>query len=540
MTERQDAWEVREFTQYLRDLVTLLDPGSGWYGLFLRRDPAGMRACLDGAEIPPWDVMESLLGDLAALRGTAYARHESVRAAGLYSSSVAAHDRRPGGRRVLVERLELMRGEQARAARRLRAAGAGGTTPPDADADADAEAAAWARDDHVRATARCSELRERLAAAAVPDGWFRTEAPGERVVRDVPGASGEREVTGVPEAQGAQDVPEWAAERAAELLEAPDRAGDACPERVRKAGPERVARVGPEHVTQGGAERVTKRGPERVPQAPSSVPGPPVPGPPVPGPSVPGPSVPGPSAPGRRRPRGARFAGLDLDEADDAAVLPAPVLPLPPTAAAAPRGARFAAAPPGDGTSAGSATRAAAPDPEAHRAAVRAVERLVRLRAAGSSGEAHAVLCEAAGLPAEWLPALAVELHRAGLDADWATLLWEVSSLPPARLASAAGALHAAGRPDDCAQLLRQGVARPAGEIAAAVVALQRAGRGPQARALLGAFVRVRTPQDAAKVAAGDPNRLVPPLLAAARAVSPARERDVAHALRVAGIAGAP
>ncbi|MFD5504922.1 hypothetical protein ACFWJS_35400 [Streptomyces sp. NPDC127061] len=514
MTERQDAWEVREFTQYLRDLVTLLDPGSGWYGLFLRRDPAGMRACLDGVEIPPWDVMESLLGDLAALRGTAFAQRESVRAAGLYSSSVAAHDRRPGGRQVLVERLELMRGEQARAARRFRAAGAGGTTPPDA------EAAAWARDDHVRATARCSELRERLAAAAVPDGWFRTEVPGERVVPGVPGVPGapgapgaqrEREVPGVPEALEALEapgVPEWAAE----LPEAPDRAGEAGPERVAKAGPEGVAKADP--------ERAAEAGPERVPQAP--------------------PSASGPPAPGRRRPRGARFAGLDMDEADEAAVLPAPVLPLPPATAAAPRGARFAAAPPGDDTSARSATRAAAPSPEAHRAAVRAVERLVRLRAVGSSGEAHVVLCEAAGWPAEWLPALAVELHRAGLDADWATLLWEVSSLPPARLASAAGALHAAGRPDDCGQLLRQGVARPAGEIAAAVVALDRAGQGPQARALLGAFVRVRTPQDAAKVAAGDPHRLVPPLLAAARAVSPARERDVAHALRVAGIAGAP
>ncbi|WP_371801208.1 hypothetical protein OHA38_33855 [Streptomyces sp. NBC_01732] len=508
MTERQDAWEVREFTQYLRDLVTLLDPGSGWYGLFLRRDPAGMRACLDGVEIPPWDVMESLLGDLAALRGTAFAQRESVRAAGLYSSSVAAHDRRPGGRQVLVERLELMRGEQARAARRFRAAGAGGTTPPDA------EAAAWARDDHVRATARCSELRERLAAAAVPDGWFRTEVPGERVV---PGAQREREVPGVPEALEAPGVPEWAAE-------VPDRAGEAGPEAgpkgVAKAGPEGVAKTDPERAAKADPERAVEAGPERVPQAP--------------------PSASGPPAPGRRRPRGARFAGLDMDEADEAAVLPAPVLPLPPTTAAAPCGARFAAAPPGDDTSAGSATRAAAPSPEAHRAAVRAVERLVRLRAVGSSGEAHVVLCEAAGWPAQWLPALAVELHRAGLDADWATLLWEVSSLPPARLASAAGALHAAGRPDDCGQLLRQGVARPAGEIAAAVVALDRAGQGPQARALLGAFVRVRTPQDAAKVAAGDPHRLVPPLLAAARAVSPARERDVAHALRVAGIAGAP
>ncbi|MFD7623273.1 hypothetical protein ACFV6W_41975, partial [Streptomyces sp. NPDC059802] len=128
------------------------------------------------------------------------------------------------------------------------------------------------------------------------------------------------------------------------------------------------------------------------------------------------------------------------------------------------------------------------------------------------------------------------ELHRAGLDADWATLLWEVSSLPPAELAAAAAALNAAGRPDDCAQLLRQGVARPAGEIADAVAALERAGHGAQAQALLGAFIRVRTPQDAARVAAGDARRLVPRLLAAARAVSPARERDVVHALRVAGI----
>ncbi|MCX4844172.1 hypothetical protein [Streptomyces sp. NBC_00893] len=486
MTGRQDAWEVREFTQYLRDLVARLNPGSGWYGLFLRRDPAGMRACLDGAEIPPWDVMESLLGDLATLRGTAFAQRESVRAAGLYSSSVAAHDRRPGGRQVLVERLELMRGEQARAARRLRAAGACGTTP------SDAQAAAWAGDDHVRATARCSELRERLAAAAVPDGWFRAELPGEREALGVPGDPG---VPGEPEG-------------AAEVQETPDRAG--------KAGPE----AGPGRVANAGRERVANAGPERVLQAP--------------------PSAPGPPAPGSRRPRGARFAGLDIDDAADASALPAPVLPVPPITAAAPRGARFAAARPGDNTSAGSAARAAAPEPEAHRAAVRAVERLVRLRADGSSGEAHVVLCEAARRPAEWLPALAVELHRAGLDADRATLLWEVSSLPPAQLASAAAALHAAGRSDDCGQLLRQGVARPAGEIAAAVVALERAGQGAQARALLGAFVRVRTPQDAAKVAAGDPHRLVPPLLAAARAVSPARERDVAHALRVAGIAGAP
>ncbi|MFE3900527.1 hypothetical protein ACFXPY_09200 [Streptomyces sp. NPDC059153] len=438
MTVHQDAWEIREFTQYLRDLVALLDPGSGWYGVFCRRDPAGMRACVDGVEIPPWDVMESLFQDLAAVRGTAYAQRESVRAAELYSASVAAHDRRPGGRRVLVERLELMLREQTYAARRLRAAGAGGTTTPDA------EEVAWARDDHERATARCTELRRRLAAATVPKGWFRTEEP------------------------------------------APDR----------------------------DREREPESGPDAAPRNPR------------------------PPAPGRKKPRGARFAGLDVDETDDDGVLGAPVLPVPPTTASVPRGARFGAAPTGDDTHMEPAS--AALDPEAHRAAAGAVERLLRLRAEGRSGEAHVVLCEAAGRPADQLPVLAVELHRAGLDADWATLLWEVSSLPPADLAAAAGALAAAGRPDDCDQLLRQGVARPAAEIADAVVALDRAGRGPQAQALLGAFIRVRTPQDVARVAAGDPHRLVPQLLAAARAVSPAREWDVVHALRVAGIVAAP
>ncbi|NEE07636.1 hypothetical protein G3M58_14390, partial [Streptomyces sp. SID7499] len=51
----QQADEVGVFAQYLRDLVARLDPGRGWYGVFARRDPVGMRSCLDGVEIPPWD-----------------------------------------------------------------------------------------------------------------------------------------------------------------------------------------------------------------------------------------------------------------------------------------------------------------------------------------------------------------------------------------------------------------------------------------------------------------------------------------------------
>lgn len=447
MTEHQHASAVGAFAQYLNDLAALLDPGRGWYGVFCARDPEGMRACFDGADVPPWDVVESLLQDLAAVRGTAFAARESVRAAALCTASAAAHDRRPGGRQALVDRLDVMCREQSHAAGRIRAAGADGALAQDGET----EELAWARDDHARATARCAELRSRLAAVGrtVPESWFRAQDEGSR----------------------------------------PDT------------------------------------------------------GPSIPGPRYPGAAGPGPGpvekptpAPKRSKPRGARFAGLEIEDGTEAEPVPsaAPGPPVP-LSAAAPRGARFGGA--RAGGSAVRVSRPPEPGPAARRAAEDAVALLVRLRAEGRSGEAHVVLCEAAVWPAEQLPVLAVALHGAGLAADWATLLWEVSSLPPTQLASAAGALAAAGRADDCGQLLRQGVARPAGEIADAVIALDLAGLEPEARALLGAFVRVRTPQDAARIAESGPPRLVPQLLAAAREVSAARERDLVHALRVAGVA---
>ncbi|TXS39136.1 hypothetical protein EAO72_39330 [Streptomyces sp. or43] len=400
-----------------------------------------MRACLSGAEIPPWDVMESLFADLAAVRGAAFAERASVRAAELYAASAATHDRRPGGQRQLVERLELMLREQANAAGRLNAARTGGEA-----GGADAEAVAWARDDHARASARCMELRRRLAAVSAPPDWFRAEGAPVPESPDSPVTAPPQQPVGVRE--GAEPSP------------------------VRLAG---------------GRSRT--------------------------------------------KPRGARFAGLEVEE--EAPVAAAPVLPVPPVAAAQPRGARFGGAP---RTESDPSPAPAAQDQAALQSVRATVATLVRLRTEGLSGEAHGVLCEAAGRPAELLPVLAVELHRAGLGADWSTLLWEVSSLPPAELAAAADALAGAGRPEDCEHLLRQGVARPPAEIADAVIALDRAGRGPQAQALLGAFVRVRTPQDAARIAESDPRRLVPHLLAAARTVSGARERDIEHALRIAGI----
>ncbi|MGW6416477.1 UL36 very large tegument protein [Streptomyces sp. NPDC055055] len=243
---------------------------------------------------------------------------------------------------------------------------------------------------------------------------------------------------------------------------------------------------------------------------------------------------PAPEAPAkaRRRPRGARYAWLEesAEAREEQAVV---VLPA---GGAAPRGARFGGAAPDEGAG-GAAPVPVADEAEAVRAAANAVYALRRLRAQGRSGEAHALLCEALGGPPVRLPALATELHRAGLGADWATLLWEAASLPPVRLAAVAGALADAGRAADCEQLLRQGVARPVEELAGACSALRAEHHHREAHALLTAFVRARTPEDAAHLAAADPRTLVPRLLDAARAVSATRERDVHHALRVAGLA---
>ncbi|MFD9849462.1 hypothetical protein [Streptomyces parvus] len=530
MTVHQQAYEVGAFAQYLRDLVARLDPGRGWYGVFARRDPAGMRSCLDGVEIPPWDVVESLLADLAALHGARFAEQVSVRAAALYSASTAAHDRRPGGRQELVHRLELMVREQHRAAERLSGTGPGAPDPAEPDA------LAWARDDHDRATARCTELRKRLAAVAAPEGWFRAEdgwAPeaSEAPARLAAGSCAGTEPSGTAELSRASGLrgstePSWAAESHG------------------AAGPLGVA-GGSE--PSGAAEAHGPAEPHEAPEPhwhaePHGVPEP-----------SGGPETPTP-APRRKKPRGARFAGLDVDDEEAAAYAPSP-LPGPPgpdrSGAPAPRGARFGGAEAeaedhggrgrgraGRGRGADGAADPVVPDPAAGQAVAGAVAQLIRLRAEGRSGEAHVVLCEVAAWPAPRLPVLALALHRAGLAADWTTLLWEASSLPPAGFAAAAGALAAAGRETDCGLLLRQGVARPAAEVADAALALDGAGRQEQARDLLAAFVRVHTAQEAAELARAAGTRLLPLLLAGAREVSGEAEWDLVHALRVAGVPG--
>ncbi|WP_455351691.1 hypothetical protein [Streptomyces sp. SYSU K217416] len=672
MRENRLPVAVGEFARYLADLMALLDQGGGWCGVFWQRDPDGMRASLDGREVPPWDVVESLLQDLAGLHGGPFAEHESVRAGRLHAAAVAAHDQLPGEAVALKDRLDAVLHERAQAeerqrelAARLRVSAAG------PEAESVAHELAWAQDDVERATARCAEFRARCEALApgpgtpgrpvAPESWFRAPAgpggarqaaagpagPGHPAAVPADEAAPHRAAPGrrpaapepAPDPAGTQPPARWAANhqagpapygsahgaegpggpapghapsapeersaqhtaRRAEDGEGPGGRASAppAPERYgaqhaessaalasdgtagRKAwwAEDRDGQDGPAHgqaqsasapstaqptsrraahAPQGDVSGHTARWAESVEDPGGPAPAPPAPAPggarrtarwavgaedpggPASAPAAPEPGgaqhaspAPAPApAPARKRPRrgrGARFAGLD--DAVEAQV--APDLPGPVT----PRGARYSGL--GDDSRPGRAEAGPEPDAAEARAAEAAVAavvaELIGLRAEGRSGEAHAVLCQAAVWPPARLPVLAAELHRAGLAADWATLLWEAASLPPDRLAATAAALAAAGRDTDCGQLLRQGVSRPAAEIADAALALSGAGREPEARALLDAFIRVRTPEETARIAQSDP-RLAPQLLAAAAAVSDSCRRDLLHALRVAGL----
>ncbi|WP_028798135.1 hypothetical protein [Streptomyces purpureus] len=499
MTEHQLPVEIEEFSRTLRELAGLLDPASGWYGVFAARDPQGLRACFDGIEILPWDVVEALLQDLAGLRAEGEVAALRVRARALHAEAAAVHDRRPGGRAALGERLALMEGERDRAARRAgELAALLAAAVPDADKTGLTHDLAWAHDDQARATARVAELRSRLTAL--------DREPGE------PGVGGP---TGLGSAAG-----HGARNPAGQDPSGVDWHTDLGP----AAGPE----AGPAGQSLPGVREPTGLGPAAEPVAPNPAGQDPDEGP-------------QPGVQGRprwvrsrlaapRRPRGARYAGIEEAEAPGTGHGVAAV----PVGGGAPRGARF-----------GGAEEARPepvvperPSPEDREAAARTVDALRRLRAEGRGGEAHALLCEAAARPPGTLGPLAEELHRAGLGADWATLLWEASSLPPERFAAAAGVLADAGRAEDCGQLLRQGISRAPDEIGAAALALNTGGHSREARLLLTAVVQARSAEDAARLAAADPHRLVPQLLDAARAVSPARERDLVHALRARGLVG--
>ncbi|MEV0170017.1 hypothetical protein AB0I00_02655 [Streptomyces sp. NPDC050803] len=594
MTVKQLPGQVREFANYLDGLLARLDQGGGWCGVFWQRDPDGMQACVDGREVPPWDVVEALLQDLAAGYGPDAARAEAEHARALHAAALTAYDARPGGRDALGDRLDVMLREQRYAAERQAELGrllAVATSPEEADAirlDL-----AWARDDHERATARCAELRarkeelERLdasgQAAAIRRGRgdegsavFRVEGVEGGASERAAGPSGARGAPhegdgwgpAVPQqraAQGRWDAPHAGAPAGAQSRAA-GRRFEATGDGAAASGAGRFDVTGPGAGASGaghpapgsdafgpgvghpapgpdaygpGAGQTTPATPwshadstHPTPQSAAPTPQPPAPTPP---PAAPAPQPAPPAPKQRKRRRGsARFAGMAEEEVAPVAVPPAVVPVLPEPAAGSgrtPRGARFAGA-----------DAVEQPEPQAvpldgadRQEIAGAVARLVRLRTEGRSGEAHALLAEIAYSAAARYPLLAVEMQHAGLGADWATLLWEAASLPADRLVAAADALVAGGRGADAEQILRQGVVRPPEEIGRAVLGLAQEGRRREIRALLDAYVRVRTPEEAARSAAADPQTLVPLLLEAARSVSEQRHWDLVHALRVAG-----
>ncbi|GAA3882636.1 hypothetical protein GCM10023084_39430 [Streptomyces lacrimifluminis] len=646
MAVEQLPGQVREFAGYLNGLLARLDQGAGWCGVFWQRDPDGMRACLDGYEVPPWDVVEALLQDLAAGYGSGAVTPEAERARALHQASLAAFDSRPGARDTLGDRLDVMLREQKYAAERLAELGRSlGSAASHEEAESLRLDLAWARDDHERASARCVELRYRLDQLA---RWTVSRAPFRRLDRDDEADVFANRVHNAPHLADAPDgdpltLPrqrtdtEDTADRydderdarrqrtdsrpaagygngSGSRRKAPDdpaparygddrdagrqgsgdrtavwREGTGRSDRTddRDAarptaygdgrGPGREDADGEASAWHAGSRRSGRtddrdaaygddRGPGRhspddeasawrdgahqpdapstpepsaeraAPRLPTDWYEPPAAGPdPEPAPADPRPA---PKQRSKRRARGgARFAGM-MDDADTGAtpvVDPTPVPPVPGPAAPSrrtPRGARFA----------GAAARSAAAvpvrealDDDARHDTIDAVRNLVRLRGEGRSGEAHALLVEASHWPAARFPLLAAELNRAGLGADWATLLWEAASLPADRLVAAADALVAAGRETDGRQILRQGIVRPAQEVGEAVLRLAEEGKQREVRALLDAYVRVRTPEEAVRSVAADPQRLVPLLLEAARGASEDRYWDLVHALRVAG-----
>ncbi|MGW5863050.1 hypothetical protein ACWFRJ_12855 [Streptomyces sp. NPDC055239] len=586
---------VREFASYLKNLQAQLDPGAGWCGVFWSRDPAGMQACLDGAEVPPWDVMEALLRDLAAGCGAQAAEREAGLARELHGASLAAYDARPGGRGQLGERLDMMLTEQRFAVERQTELGRSlaAAVVPD-EVERLSRDLAWSRDDHERATARCAELRERIERLDRADRpqWVDFGTPlsddfaGEEVddfeARTAGGfdalASGglrgrsvgdfgaeefydpdEHEATpfGVSRSFRARSADGFAGAgagisgaaggdpgvRASEREPRTREFGTSPADQSASAPDSRTLSVDSEPGSNSSSADSDSDSDSGSGSGPESASDPDVTPQPRDTPRVPKLGRKSRDAFRRsRRPRGARFAGFsgaddDGDEDGHATgAVPEPDTAVRPRAASRPRGARFAHAADGpDGADEAVSRAVVAPDREAEQATAETVATLVRLRAEGRSGEAHGVLVEAAGWPASRLPTLAGELHRAGLGVDWSTLLWEAASLPPEPLVSLADALAMAGRADDCRKLLRQGVARPAPEIAQAVLALMDEGREREARALLDAYLRVRAPEDVAICAHTDPYRLIPLLLQAAQGVSDERHWDLVHALRVAG-----
>ncbi|MFF1408958.1 hypothetical protein ACFVX6_04020 [Streptomyces sp. NPDC058289] len=312
-----------------------LDPGTGWYGEFLRRDPEGMRACLDGAAMPPWDVLESLLGDLAATTGTAAIARETQYAVGLRAAAVGVWDRLPGGveelRTLLASAAEQL--ARARAALRVLSARLAESADP-AEVEALTRELSWTRDDAARAAARHEDLTTRLEA--VTPGADRPGHPSPTQSDPLHGVPAQRTAT----SPGAASAAVWPGPRegAQDGMQAgpPDAEWAGSPGDAEWAGGVEGAASG--WASDAASGRMSGAAPDAASDAASGRASTPV-SPPAPAPETAAEPVgraEGRWLRGARRSGGARYAGAAASEAR--AVL---VPPGHPSSATPLRGARF-------------------------------------------------------------------------------------------------------------------------------------------------------------------------------------------------------
>lgn len=158
------------------------------------------------------------------------------------------------------------------------------------------------------------------------------------------------------------------------------------------------------------------------------------------------------------------------------------------------------------------------------------------LRAAGASGQAHAVLSDAAAVPRD-LPILTAALEEDGQGAEIATLLWEVASLPASALAQAAQALNDGREQAHAEHLARLTAGRPPADVTELAGALLKSGHHTLVGHLLRSVVKTRARQDVVTVIAARPE-LGATALAAAQADSRQHRQDLLYALRAAGVRG--
>ncbi|QPP10416.1 hypothetical protein G4Z16_04955 [Streptomyces bathyalis] len=386
---------VRTFAAELAALIGQLDPDAGWYAVFGAHDPQGLRDCLSAREVPPWDVVASLIEDFGHLHGPGAATWAQERLRRLHSAATAAYDVRAGGDPALRSRLALVEGELAEAAARVRA------LEPDGGAEL-----AWARDHLARAEARRAELRARHAALddALDDPAGDDPAGEERgEPAHVPGHS---------EPAAPPDAP-------------------ARPNRRLRTGGSRFAGApaedeadasGPVAIVPPGAPS-----PDLAPRTAEDA---------------------GAAATGEPAPRGARFAGAVRRRA--AADVPAPGDVAEARAVAEESAERLLRL---RREGSGGEAHALLSD-AASREPLRFAALVEELHRRGMASDAGILLWEAAALPVDAFAAAADALSSLGRAGDSARMLRQGVHRPPQQIAEAALALDRAGRQAEAAELL--------------------------------------------------------------------------------------